>query len=114
MRRVLLQLVLAALLLFAQQAAVTHAIWHAAENLPGNGSDTGLDRGYGPSNDEHSPQAQLCGFDAAFGQVLGGAHGSAGTFLSPELTSEPIALSARPCSGVLSLSFHSRAPPVLL
>ncbi len=114
-RRILLQLILAAALLFAQQAAVTHAIWHAHDRLAGHARESGLDgKRQSQGDGEFSSQAQLCGFHVALGQVLGGAHGSVCTFVIPELPSGLTAQSALPYSGSLPLSFHSRAPPVLL
>jgi hypothetical protein len=111
MRHAFLRLALIALLLVAQHAALTHAIWHAYRDGPSahqrhaNNSRTG---------GGHVPEHVLCVFDVAFGQVLGATHGSASHFCAPELASELIAQSARPYTGVVSLSFHSRAPPVLL
>src|SRR5262245_48154333 len=111
MRRAFLRLILVALLLAAQHAALTHAIWHAYRDGPSahqiHASDSETGRG-------HLPEQRLCVFDVAFGQVLGATHGSPSHFCALELTSELIALSARPYAGVVSLSFHSRAPPVLL
>jgi hypothetical protein len=110
-RRAFLRLILVALLLAAQHAALTHAIWHAhgdasfTQQLHAADSDAGSDP---------APEQGLCLFHVAFGQVLGGSHGSACHFCSPELASELIAQSARPYSVVLSLPFRSRAPPVLL
>src|SRR5262245_29342253 len=111
MRRAFPRLVLIALLLAAQHAALTHAIWHAYRDAPSarqfhaNDRQTGGDR---------VPEYGLCVFDVAFGQVLGATHGSASHFCAPALTSELIDQSARPYAGVASLSFHSRAPPILL
>lgn len=68
-RRALLQLV-CALLLFAQQIALTHAIWHVSHELPAPEQHV-HDRDGGHSQDTEA--ANLCSFDAAFGQVLGGA-----------------------------------------
>lgn len=48
------------LLLFAQQVGVTHAVWHAGEHAPAH------------QKDDASFQAELCGLDGAFNQVLGG------------------------------------------
>ena len=70
MRR-LMQLCCIFLLLFAQQTALTHALWHAQRQLPAGelerttvhvSHDTGK-----------ADVAALCAFDAAVGQVLGGA-----------------------------------------
>lgn len=115
MRNAFLRLILAGLLLIAQQAAVTHATWHAHDSLAGHSHslDYGLD-GEGHSQDEHSSEAQFCGFHVALGQLLGGAHGLACCFCAPELASEQSPESPRTYSGAPALSFYSRGPPVLL
>lgn len=111
MRRAFLRLILACLLLAAQQAALTHATWHAQDRLAGQSRQ---DRAASDRPDGSSTQGQLCGFDLAFGQVLGGAHGSGCDICLPELAPERTVLSPRPYSAAIALSFHSRAPPVLL
>lgn len=78
MRR-LLQLGCIFLLLFAQHTAFTHAIWHASHELPAPeqhvyDSDDGHSRDTGDAN--------LCSFDAAFGQVLGSAPITTHVFLA--------------------------------
>src|SRR4029453_16935038 len=111
MRRAFLRLILVALLLAAQHAALTHAIWHAYRDVP---SAQQIHANNSQTSGKHVPEHALCVFDVAFGQVLGATHGSASHFCAPGPASELIAQSARPYSGVVSLSFHSRAPPVLL
>ena len=103
---------LVALLLSAQHGALTHALWHAGQNLPAQ------HRGQIIAGDIHHPAvpeaAGLCVFDAAFGQVLGAAPAahyrhqartSAGA--APE-HAEPLAVVRQ------TLLPHSRGPPVLL
>ena len=111
MRRALPLLILAGLLLAAQHAALTHATWHAyrgsssAQRVPGAGNGAAKDT---------APESSLCRFDVAFGQVLGGAHGSGCDICAPELATERTVPSPRPYAAAIALSFHSRAPPVLL
>jgi hypothetical protein len=110
-RSAFLRLILVALLLVAQHAALTHAIWHGHDDAS---STRQLHAGESDAGSDRAPEQGLCAFHVALGQVLGGSNGSACHFYSPELASELIAQSARPYSVVLSLPFHSRAPPVLL
>ena len=66
-RTLLLQLFFALALLFAQQAALTHQVWHAAPHggLPEFAATA---EGQGGSQ---APQERLCSLHAAFGTVLG-------------------------------------------
>lgn len=61
-------------LLSAQLGAVSHAVWHAAAGGTAHASDIH------DGDASHAPNApeleKLCAFDAAFGQVLGGAAGN--------------------------------------
>ena len=66
-RALLLQLFCALALLFAQQAALTHQVWHAAPH--GGPLEFAVSaEGQGGSQ---APQERLCGLHAAFGTVLG-------------------------------------------
>ena len=109
-RRTLL-LVVCALLLFAQYGAIGHALWHATHAL-GAHEIAVLDR------DSQKPDgpglSKLCMFDAAFGQVLGGAPTAthrlpvdSAALSRPLHVTDTIAASAR-------LRPHSRDPPALL
>lgn len=60
-----------ALLLFAQQAALSHAVWHAHGQLPAQ--QQSLANPAFPNAPAAPDASSLCMFDAAFGQVLGGA-----------------------------------------
>src|SRR5262245_40530968 len=111
MRSAFLRLFLVALLLSAQHAALTHAIWHAhgAASSAQQTALRGADGGTG-----QAPERALCVFDIALGQVLGGAHGTTCHFCGCDAPVGVVVQSAPPRAGVLPLSFHSRAPPVLL
>jgi hypothetical protein len=109
---VLLRLVLAALLLVAQHAAFTHAIWHANDGLA-NQVHAAAAVHSGEAHDDESPQAQLCGFHVAFGQVLGTAHGNAATFAAPALDVEHGPAAEPSCRHIATVAPQSRSPPAL-
>ena len=106
----ILRLILAGLLLIAQQAALTHAAWHAL-HLPALAQE--LD-GAGRATNDTAPQSGLCVFDVTLGQVLGGAHSPGILFCTLESGSEYIGQAPRPFSTSSSVPFFSRGPPVLL
>ena len=108
-KSVLLRLALVALLLVAQQAAITHATWHA--RLAG-GAHHSQDTTDQPA--EHSQESQLCGFHLAFGQVLGAVGTSTVALDVPALEAEPLGAGARSCVYLASLPPQSRGPPFLL
>jgi hypothetical protein len=110
-RRVFLRIVLAALLLVAQHAAVTHAIWHASDELAGHLHDHGA--AHPGESHEDSTQAELCGFHLAFGQVLGTAHGNAATFAAPVLDAEHASVADSSCRHIATVPPQSRSPPSL-
>lgn len=112
-RRVILRLILAALLLVAQQAAVTHAVWHAHDTLAGRIHDAELNDDLGHKHDEHSSEAQFCGFHAAFGQVLGAAAGNAAPLAVLRLDVERVSDPQRSFSHVEPVLPQSRGPPAL-
>jgi hypothetical protein len=74
------------LLLFAQQTALTHALWHAQLQLPA------AEVAYSTAavtHDTGAPDAAvLCAFDAAVGQMLGGAPSSSRIALQPVATTQ--------------------------
>ena len=100
-------------LLFAQFGALTHAAWHAHD---GHGSHlANVGEGGGANNNEQpSSQAELCGFDLAFGQVLGGLH--AGGALPLAIVPGVETLLDLPVARLRAeaLAAKSRGPPVLL
>ena len=88
------------LLLFAQQAALTHALWHAA----GGDEPRGAHAHDGGAHDHESErQGALCDYHIAFGTLLGGHHGApvalgaldtacahAGSYLTGRITAEAV------------------------
>src|SRR6185436_19217177 len=105
------RLLLAGLLLFAQQAAITHAVWHA-RHAPAPAAS--LQDAHGGPAGKTAPDSRLCVFDAALGQVLGGMPGFACAFGELHLETEHVAQAPRWQSVSSYVAFLSRAPPVLL
>lgn len=110
MRNRFLSLILAGLLLIAQQAALAHATWHAFR-FPASAEGDGAGKG-APKNT--GKESRLCLFDAALGQVLGGAHGHAICFCTPDDGAEPVGQTLHSRFALPSVPFFSRGPPVLL
>ena len=106
------------LLLFAQQIAISHATWHA---LPYSGGDQAHqdqahDHQYESDADSstQSTQSNLCAFDLAFGQVLGGVHGAGApqiTFVLPTVINVFV---FNPRLGSEAVPAQSRGPPLYL
>jgi hypothetical protein len=72
MKRFVFRLICIALLLAAQQTALTHALAHAQDTIARAGIGGQADDG-----SEHTPRTQrfaLCDFDYAYSQVLGAVH----------------------------------------
>lgn len=107
--RALIQ-VLCALVLFAQQAALTHAVWHSAAGEAAQRDDA---HAY-PHERAPARLAGLCAYDAVFGQVLGGAFATVAAAL-PNLPVTQAALHSPHASSAADvLTPRSRGPPVLL
>lgn len=121
MRRLLsrkLSVVFSFLLLFAQFGALTHAAWHAHADIQTYVHSAAHDHGdAGHTHNDELPvshHAELCAFDIAFGQVLGGVHACAA--LALPITGGEIAALDLPVSRLKAeaLSPKSRGPPRLL
>jgi len=102
------------LLLVAQQGALVHATWHA-------GADAHVHERYAHGQDaEHglppgkSSQRNLCAFDLAFGQVLGGVQGSCTPLIIAVLPAGHTPYPFNPRPGSEAVPALSRGPPVLL
>ncbi len=109
------------LLLIAQQDALVHAAWHA-----GGGDARAHEAQHeGHAHDLHDPrdnnsggnesptgQASLCAFDLAFGQVLGGVHGSCVLPVIAELPAAIASYTFNPRLGSEAVPAHSRGPPI--
>jgi hypothetical protein len=106
-----MQLCCVFLLLFAQQAALMHAVSHASYGAAGHVSHTATT----PAGHGHdSGAAGLCAFDAAFNQVLGGAAGMCGGGDFSAGLHELQAGTAAAAAHSFFLAPLSRGPPVLL
>ncbi len=69
--RVLLQLICISLLLVSQQAALTHAVWHATERLHGHGVAGGAHDSHDAGHHDADTARALCSLDMVYGEVLG-------------------------------------------
>lgn len=106
------------LLLVAQQGALVHAAWHAGSDAHAHDAH-GLDheRHTHDDEDEYQPppgQASLCAFDLAFGQVLGGMHGSCAPPVFVEFPATIAGYTFNPRLAAEAVPAHSRGPPILL
>jgi hypothetical protein len=101
-----------ALLLFAQQVGLSHAVWHATQQLP---QPIQAFQEAGSGNLPSLPHAsKLCPLDAALGQVLGAGPIAGFTFdHSPAVAHTPSCTADHPAS-LHALAPRSRGPPPLL
>ena len=109
MQRAFLRLV-CALLLFAQQAGLVHAVLHAAHQ--GQAQERRLDERSGESSE--GQLSRVCALDAALSQVLGGAPLASHSFAPAALSTE---ISSSACGAFVTLESpapRSRGPPSLL
>jgi hypothetical protein len=102
-RRRFTQFIYIFLLLFAQQSAFTHAVWHAREKPPAHHEDQG----------DTSFQGKLCGLHGALSQVLGGVQAVEIHHAIPAAIAEPIAQRSGARVVLELLVPLSRGPPVL-
>ena len=112
-KRIALHFLCAFLLLFAQQGALTHQVWHLHDYLPAHEHNDHA--GAAHDNDKSpSSQAELCIFHAALGSLFaGGCTGQpaiAAAGLSDWLATSPAAWRVAQSTATPP----SRAPPVLL
>lgn len=106
-----------AVLLLVQFGALTHAAWHAHDGAHAHGhqpADRDNDAAAGDAPASPASQADLCAFDAVFGQVLGGVHACAP--LTCTLAPGAVSVLDIPASRLHAeaLSPKSRGPPFLL
>lgn len=112
------------LLLFAQQAALSHATWHATGQATGDApahehshdhasGHTGHDSDHQHHHDEpeRSSATNLCAFHFAFGQVLGGVHGNCVLPPAADLSAILTAYVFNPRLGSEAVPAISRGPP---
>jgi hypothetical protein len=108
------------LLLVAQQGALVHATWHAtggdayaqdARAYDGRAHDSRDNKGDGEAP---TGQASLCAFDLAFGQLLGGVHGSCALPVIADLPAAIASYTFNPRLGSEAVPALSRGPPIFL
>jgi hypothetical protein len=98
-----------ALIVFAQHAALAHAVWHAGQQLPQQQERLGeSERPYAPE------LSRLCAFDAALGQILGCAPPPERFAPAATTTATHAPACAYDCAAAEVLAPHSRGPPALL
>ena len=97
-----------ALLLFAQQVGLTHAVWHAAHNVPAHTAVADHD-----DRSELPHASKLCPLDAALGQVLGAGPISGFTFDDVDRCASTTSSAARTATSLSVLTPRSRGPPAL-
>ena len=102
--RIFLKLFLAALLLVAQHAALTHAIWHAHGHEP-------VPQQHEENNGKGSFQSGLCDLHGAFYQVACGVPTESNSHAEQRSSPEQASAPALPCIAVLSPVPLSRGPP---
>ena len=103
--------IVCALLLFAQHVGLTHAVWHAAHDLPHHAA--ALDQSDGDASG--LPHAsKLCPLDALLGQVLGAGPVSAFAFDYSAGSASAPSCAAHAVASLCALSPRSRGPPPLL
>ena len=103
--------VLCALMLFAQQAALTHVAAHLPVAHPAQEQQVAQeDRDTRPG----SELARLCDFDAAFGQLLSGGPATHHAVFSDSAVSHAALHRSRAHTAADALTPRSRGPPVLL
>jgi hypothetical protein len=114
-KRCLLQLACICLLLAAQQAALTHSIWHLRDFLPAHEHQEQAGTAHDHDDDETpSSQAELCAFHAALGTLFAGAW-AAQVVIAPTGHSDSFFSSPSVWRFAQSaVTPPSRAPPVLL
>lgn len=100
------------LLLLAQQGALVHATWHAGEDAHAHAHEGHAQEQAGDhESSAGGSQRNLCAFDLAFGQVLGGVHGACALPLAVELPAAIASYTFNPRLGCEAVPAHSRGPP---
>lgn len=99
------------LLLFAQQGALTHSVWHLRHDLPAQQRERFAQE---PAQSQDDTVPALCRFDATFNQMLGGASCAAFSCAFAERCAE----APLPVAGTIAtadpVSPRSRGPPAFL
>ncbi len=117
LRSIALRWALVALLLFAQQGALTHALRHAGGHAHESVAalhQPGYESSAHAGHDDSSGRAAVsgeCAFDLVYSQVLGGMHaGHMLYFVATDTVAHAIA-AAHPCGTTANVPYDSRGPP---
>ena len=113
-KRTALNFLCAFLLLFAQQGALTHSVWHLGDHLPAHEHHEHAGAAHDDGDEGHTSQSRLCDLHFVLGSVLGGNCASPALVLLPELTHGLPASTDVQRAARTSTYYLSRAPPVLL
>ena len=105
-KRDLLRIMLAALLLAAQHGALTHQVRHLQGDLPVQSQQR--------DDGKHGPQSGLCDFHIAFAQILGTVSSAALALRIAANTAELSTNNFPPAFPANLVVPASRGPPVLL
>lgn len=115
LRSITLRYVLAALLLFAQHGALTHALAHAGGKIEALVSVAHDDcsQGHGPHDHHQAPGAGAqCAFDLLYSELLGGALLVAATSSTATAADAVAGPAIHDAASVTALPYRSRGPPV--
>lgn len=119
LRSIALRWVLAALLLFAQQTALTHALSHAgghahksvaAPQAPAQESSAHADH---DGSGGRSAVSEQCAFDLVYSQVLGGMFAGYKLHVAVAEPAAHAVIVAQPRGTTASVPYDSRGPPVI-
>lgn len=106
----LLPAALIALLLFAQLAALGHALLHVAHH--GDTAAHAHVHEHAHDGDASSGEASAnCGFDLLYSEVLGGVHGGSCSAASGAAGVVLVAAGGGTAAGTAAVPYDSRAPP---
>ena len=106
-----LALLLSSLLLFAQQVAFLHGLWHAKADLERHARDE-LAHGGAGNSAEHLPQSPFCAQHISLAQVLGAATPTAAVLEASTLEVERVPEADCRYRHVAFVFPQSRSPPV--
>jgi len=113
-KRTALHFLCAFLLLFAQQGALTHSVWHLGDHLPAHAHHEHAVAAHDGGDEGPSSQSKLCDLHFVLGSVLGGNCASPALVSLPDLEHGLPASADFQRTALTSASYLSRAPPVLL
>jgi len=102
---------LSALLLFAQQVAATHAVWHQTRGMPIQA--TAVEKAE-KSDDGKQHANPLCSFDAMLGQLLAGGAVAAEARIPAKVDGQAFLREVQHLAALPLVQPRSRGPPLFL